>query len=190
MRVTAAPGIPFSDDDRPRAPSRPATVLSRAGREAQQVLRGIHDHLRREMRQVVGAVESAGTDARRAVDARALVNDLTMGVNYAALGSFCGRYCSVVDLHHRIEDAAMFPDLAAADADLLPVLQRLSAEHVAIHGALVELDAALVDMLTTEADALPRVQAAVTVLSDGLLDHLDYEERELLPALGRLELLV
>jgi hypothetical protein len=131
-------------------------VLSPAGRAAQQTLRGIHDHLRQEMRQVLRAVEAADTDTRRAADARALVNDLTMGVNYAALGSFCGRYCLVVDVHHRIEDAAMFPDLAAADADLLPVLQRLSAEHVAIHAALVELDAALVEMLIAQADGLPR----------------------------------
>ena len=165
-------------------------VLSPAGRASQQTLRGIHDHLRHEMHQVRRAIKAAATDARRAADARALVNDLTMGINYAALGSFCGRYCSVVDLHHRIEDAAMFPDLATADADLLPVLLRLSAEHVDIHAALVELDAALVEMLTAQADGLPRVQAAVTALSDGLLDHLDYEERELLPALGRLELLV
>jgi hypothetical protein len=37
-----------------------------------------------------------------------------------------------------------------------------------------------------EADALPRVSAAVARLSAGLLDQLDYEEAELLPALGRL----
>jgi hypothetical protein len=49
------------------------------------------------------------------------------------------------------------------------VLDRLSAEHVVVHEALVELDAALVEMLTA-----------------GLLDHLDDEEAELLPALGRL----
>ena len=182
--------LPFSDDDRPRAPRQPDAPRSRSGAVAQQTLRGIHDHLRHEMHSVVRAVDTAVTDARRAADVRALVNDLSMGVNYRALGSFCGRYCQVVDVHHRIEDAAMFPDLAAADPALQPVLERLSAEHVAIHGALVELDRALVAMLDDGAAGLPRVQAAATTLRDALLDHLDYEERELLPALGRLDVLV
>ena len=182
--------VPFSDEDRPRAPRHDDAPLTRSGAVAQHTLRGIHDHLRHEMHQVVRAVDAAAQDARRAADVRALVNDLSMGVNYQALGSFCGRYCQVVDVHHRIEDAAMFPDLAAADGDLRPVLERLSAEHVAIHGALVELDRALVAMLADEAAALARVQAAAVALRDGLLDHLDYEERELLPALGRLDVLV
>ncbi|MFP5220469.1 MAG: hemerythrin domain-containing protein [Actinomycetes bacterium] len=186
MTTQPALTLPFGDAGRPRAPQHPDAPVTPTGRVGQQALRGIHDHLRHEMRQVVRAVEAAVTDARRAADARALVNDLSMGVNYRALGSFCGRYCQVVDVHHRIEDAAMFPDLAAADAALLPVLERLSAEHVAIHAALVELDAALVQMLADEAAALPRVQAAAAALSEGLLDHLDYEERELLPAIGRL----
>lgn len=177
---------PFRDADRPRAPVHPAAATTAVGRHGQQALVGIHAHLRAEMAQVVRAVRAAATDARRAADVRALVNDLTMGVNYRALGSFCGRYCSVVDLHHRIEDAALFVDLGAADPELRPVLDRLSTEHVVVHEALVELDAALVEMLTAEAAALPRVQAAVEQLSAGLLDHLDYEEAELLPALGRL----
>ena len=186
MTTTSGPASPFSDADRPRAPLHPDAVTTEAGREGQSLLVGIHAHLRSEMAQVVRAVRAAATDARRAADVRALVNDLTMGVNYRALGSFCGRYCSVVDLHHRIEDASLFVDLATADPELRPVLDRLSAEHVVVHDALVELDAALVEMLTAEAQAQPRVQAAVERLSAGLLDHLDYEEAELLPALGRL----
>ena len=178
--------MPLDPSDRPRAPEHPDAVVTPSGRVAQMTLRGIHDHLRHEMAQVVKAVQAAATDARRAADARALVNDLSMGTNYRALGSFCGRYCSVVDVHHRIEDAALFPDLRAADADLGPVLDRLSAEHVGVHELLVALDRALVAMVTAGADALPPVQDAVGRLSDALLDHLAYEERELLPALGRL----
>ena len=185
-RPTATVTSPFQNAERPRAPRHPDAVTTAAGKQGQQALVGIHAHLRHEMAQVVRAVEAAVTDARRAADVRALMNDLTMGVNYRALGSFCGRYCSVVDLHHRIEDAALFVDLGEADPELRPVLDRLSEEHVVVHDSLVELDAALVEMLSREDGALPRVQAAVARLSAGLLDHLDYEERELLPALGRL----
>jgi hypothetical protein len=155
-----------------------------------QALRMIHDHLRHEMAQVVRAVEAAALDARRAGDARALVQDLTMGTNYRALGSFCGRYCQVVDVHHRIEDAVLFPDLRAADPALAPVLDRLSEEHVVVHEVLVELDRALVALVTAGEPELPRVTAAVERLSDDLMNHLAYEEAELLPALGRLGLRV
>jgi hypothetical protein len=41
-------------------------------------------------------------------------------------------------------------------------------------------------MVGSGADELPSVQDAVERLSDALLDHLAYEEDELLPALGRL----
>ena len=190
MSETSGPASPFRDADRPRAPVHPAALTTTAGRHGQQALVGIHAHLRAEMAQVVRAVRAASTDARRAADVRALVQDLTMGVNYRALGSFCGRYCSVVDLHHRIEDASLFVDLGAADPELRPVLERLSAEHVVVHETLVELDAALVEMLRTQEAALPRVQAAVDRLSAGLLDHLDYEESELLGPIARLSVVI
>lgn len=181
---------PFAGEERPRAPRHDDAPVGAAGAHGQRTLVGIHAHLRQEMAQVVRAVQAAVTDVRRAADARALVNDLSMGVRYRELGSFCGRYCRVVDLHHRIEDAAMFPELAQGDAALRPVLERLSYEHRVVHDALVELDAALVEMLEREEAALPRVQAAAAALSAGLLDHLQYEEEELLPAIGRLGLLV
>ena len=182
--------VPFDPADRPRAPLHEDAAVTPDGRVAQRTLRGIHDHLRAEMAQVVRAVRAASTDAQGAADARALVAGMTMGVSFRALGSFCGQYCSVVDLHHRIEDAALFPDLRAADPELGPVLDRLSVEHVVVHEVLVELDRALVAMARAGAEELPAVQDAVQRLSDDLLDHLAYEEQELLPALGRLGLRV
>jgi len=95
------------------------------------------------MAQVVRAVEAAATDARRAADARALISDLSMGVDHRALGSFCGRYCQVVDMHHRIEDAAMFVDLGAADPHLRPVLDRLSYEERELLPAIDRLGTAV-----------------------------------------------
>ena len=154
------------------------------------MLLAIHGHLRHEMQQVVDAVQRSISDSRQTADARGLINDLTMRVNYRALGSFCGGYCQIVSMHHRFEDQVLFVELGDADSDLQPVLNRLSVEHGAIHDALVTLDAALVAMLTHEADALPRVATAAARLQEGLLDHLDYEEEELLPALGRLQILI
>ena len=188
MSPTPPPASPFRDVDRPRAPVHPAAVTTAAGRHGQAALVGIHAHLRAEMAQVVRAVRAAVTDARRAADARALINDLTMGVNYRALGSFCGRHCSVVDLHHRIEDASMFPHLAQADAELRPVLDRLSHEHEVIHAVLVRLDDLLVDLAQGSLQAAGPVSLALAELEDGLLSHLAYEEQELPPnAKGKIE---
>jgi hypothetical protein len=182
--------VSFDPADRPLGPQHPHAVVTPAGRVAQRTLRGIHDHLRSELAQVLRAVRAVAGDADGAADARALVAAMTMAANYRALGSFCGQYCSVVDLHHRIEDAVLFPDLRAADAELGAVLDRLSVEHVAVHDVLVELDRALVAMVRAGAEELPAVQDAAERLSDALLDHLEYEEAELLPALGRLGLRV
>lgn len=182
--------MPFDPADRPRAPQHPGAVVTAQGRVAQRTLRGIHDHLRAEMGQVLRAVRDVATDRAGAGQARAVVAGMSMGTSYRALGSFCGQYCAVVDVHHRIEDAALFPDLRAADPELGPVLDRLSVEHVVVHEVLVELDRALVAMATSGAGELPAVQDALQRLSDDLLDHLAYEEQELLPALGRLGLRV
>lgn len=177
---------PFDEALRPRAPRHPEATVTAVGRHGQQTLVAIHGHLRQEMAQVVRAVTDALADEGRAADARALINDASMTVNYRALGSFCGRYCQVVAVHHRIEDQAMFVDLAGADPELRPVLDRLSEEHDLIHETLVGLDSALVAMIEQEPGALARVTSAVTELQAGLLSHLDYEEAELLGPIGRL----
>lgn len=90
----------------------------------------MHDRLPAGLVQAVRAVGLAVADQRRAADARALVRDLSSGLDPAAVGSYCRQWCSVVEMHHRIEDAALFPDLAGADRELRPVLDRLSVEEL------------------------------------------------------------
>ena len=81
----------------------------------------------------------------------------------------------------------MFPSLRAADPGLGPVVDRLEEEHHAIAAVLERVDAALVG-LVGRPEALDEVQAAVDLLSDTLLSHLSYEERELVEPLARLDL--
>ena len=87
--------------------------------------------------------------------------------------------------HHGLEDQAIFPYLKNADDRLAPVVDRLEAEHLVVHDLLVRLDTALVDLLR-EPDDLSGLADALDVLSDALLSHLAYEERELLEPLARL----
>lgn len=68
------------------------------------------------------------------------------------------------------------------------VVNRLREEHEAIAGVLDRVDAALVAMVGDSGGIGP-VQAAVDLLTDALLSHLSYEDRELVEPLARLSLL-
>ena len=117
--------------------------------------------------------------------ARSAINALTVKQNEWTLGAYCQSYCRCVGMHHTLEDTAMFPDLRRADSALAPVVARLSEEHEAIAGILTRIDSALVSMVRDPA-AISEVQAAVDLLTDALLSHLSYEERQLVEPLARL----
>jgi len=143
----------------------------------------IHRHVRAETAQVLDVVEQVAAGERSVGDARSVVAGLTMRQNYWALGSFCAGYCALVTQHHMIEDAAMFPPLAAQDATLAPVTARLSAEHEEVAAALSALDAVLVAVVAGRA-GIDQVRHRAVELAALLTSHLDYEEEQLVPALG------
>ena len=78
----------------------------------------------------------------------------------------------------------MLPHLRRADPRLAPVVDRLEAEHRVIHDVLEGVDAALVEMVRNGGD-VTGLRAAVDLLTDTLLSHLSYEERELVEPLAR-----
>ena len=110
---------------------------------------------------------------------------MTMRQNNWTLGTYCESYCRVVTMHHTIEDRSMFPHLRRADPRLGPVVERLQQEHLVIHDVLEGVDRALV-ALVTGPDGIDALQASVDLLSDTLLSHLSYDERELVEPLARL----
>jgi hypothetical protein len=61
----------------------------------------------------------------------------------------------------------------------------LEQEHRTIHDVLEGVDQALVALVDGSGD-LALVRGAVDLLSDALLSHLSYEERELVEPLARL----
>jgi hypothetical protein len=67
------------------------------------------------------------------------------------------------------------------------VLDRLSAEHRVIHEVLNRVDAALVATVS-DPKGIAELGDAVDLLTDTLLSHLSYEERELVEPLARLPL--
>lgn len=176
--------IEFLDDaTRPRAPKLEG--LTPAQRAAGQHLKEIHDHLRSNMQVLRGLIEqaSAGTVSREEVAARA--GELAMVSNFRRFGTLCGQYCQFVHMHHTIEDAHVFPGLAAKSAAYRKVIDRLMAEHVVVHEFLLRL----IERLEALAGSRSRedFDAAVLVydaLERVLLSHLGYEEEEIGDAIG------
>jgi hemerythrin-like domain-containing protein len=113
---------------------------------------------------------------------------MTMRQNNWTLGTYCESYCRVVATHHTIEDQSVFPHLRRQDPRLGPVLDRLEAEHHLIHDVLEGVDQALIALVSRAEgadDGLTDLRAAVDQLTDTLLSHLSYEERELIEPLAR-----
>ncbi|WP_246264851.1 LLM class flavin-dependent oxidoreductase [Acrocarpospora pleiomorpha] len=190
--VSGAGGVarasgPLDDATRPRLPKRDLAALTATQRANGRRLVQIHDHLRRELAQIRDALEQVAAGQSEAAALRSMINELTMRQNYWTLGSFCASYCRILTAHHSIEDAHMFPALAAADESLAPVVERLEQEHEIVAEILTGLDSALVAMIEDPA-GLAQVRDQVDLLSNVLLSHLAYEEEELVEPLSRLDL--
>ena len=177
----------WDEAQRPHGPApAPDAAYSAAGRAVAGELIAIHDHLRGELgqlRDMVGQVASGQLDPAAA---RSEIARLTMRQNQWTVGAYCESYCRLVGLHHTLESQSLFPGLAQLDGRLAPVTDRLHAEHLVIAGVLEQVDEALVALVTAPAAGLPRLRAAVDLLTDLLLSHLSYEETELVEPLGRL----
>jgi alkanesulfonate monooxygenase SsuD/methylene tetrahydromethanopterin reductase-like flavin-dependent oxidoreductase (luciferase family)/hemerythrin-like domain-containing protein len=145
----------------------------------------VHDHLRQELHSVRRLVEQVAAGTMDPGTARSQINEMTMRQNNWTLGVYCQSYCRVVTTHHTLEDISVFPHLRHAMPELAPVVDRLEQEHHTIHEVLEGVDRALV-ALVTEPDGMKSLRAAVDVLTDSLLSHLSYEERELVEPLARL----
>ena len=152
---------------------------------AGQHLVDVHDGLRAELTQLRDLVEQVAAGTLDAGVARSFINTMTLRQNDWTLGAYCARYCRIVTGHHSLEDASVFPHLRRSDPELAPVIDRLEEEHHVIARVLDEVDRGLVAMVT-EPDGMSTLRAAVDLLTDTLLSHLSYEERELVEPLARL----
>ena len=111
---------------------------------------------------------------------------MTIRQNHWTLGVYCLSYCRIVTGHHTLEDRSVFPHLRSRDPRLGAVIDRLEEEHEVIAGCSTAIDRALVAMVEPAGDGVAQVRAAVDLLTDALLSHLSYEERELVEPLARL----
>jgi alkanesulfonate monooxygenase SsuD/methylene tetrahydromethanopterin reductase-like flavin-dependent oxidoreductase (luciferase family) len=181
--------LAWDEGSRPRYPVRPDAAAQAPYSPAQlavpQHLRDVHDHLRAELTQVRDVVQQVVRGHLAVGAARSAVNAMTMRQNNWTLGAYCESYCRVVTGHHGLEDTGIFPHLRASDPAAVPVIDRLEEEHEVIADVLDDVDRSLVALVGAEPGALERLQHVVDLLTDTLLSHLAYEERELLHPLAR-----
>ncbi|HEY5821016.1 MAG TPA: hemerythrin domain-containing protein [Propionibacteriaceae bacterium] len=145
----------------------------------------VHDHLRTELTQVRELVAQVLDGQTDAAHARSAISEMTIRQNQWTVGAYCAAYCRMLTTHHSLEDQAMFPSLRGADPRLAPVVDRLELEHVVIHGTLEELDRSLVGFIGPDRDEAG-LRRALDTVTDTLLSHLAYEERELVEPIARL----
>ncbi|MBI9115613.1 LLM class flavin-dependent oxidoreductase [Sanguibacter suaedae] len=175
----------LDEGTRPVGPAPdPGRTYTAFEEEVPQRLVDIHDHLRAELAQVLDLVDQVSAGAMDVGTARSHISTMTMRQNNWTLGSYCEAYCRLVTTHHTIEDRSMLPHLRDSDPRLSPVIDRLEEEHQVIHDVLEEVDKALV-ALVAGTGTTTDLREAVDVLSDVLLSHLSYEERELVEPLAR-----
>jgi alkanesulfonate monooxygenase SsuD/methylene tetrahydromethanopterin reductase-like flavin-dependent oxidoreductase (luciferase family) len=176
----------WDESERPALGARDADEEYTAlGRRISEHFVSVHDYLRSELeslRDVAAQVLAGDMDPGQA---RSALNAMTLRQNEWTLNAYCARYCSTVTQHHSIEDASILPHLRRTEPALAPVLDRLSKEHVDIHDLITEVDRAMVTYVTEPEVGGRLLHDAIDLLTDSLLSHLSYEERELLPAITR-----
>ncbi|MFG3698713.1 LLM class flavin-dependent oxidoreductase [Micromonospora sp. NPDC047620] len=178
----------WDETTRPTGPAPdPARTYTPHDQAGAQHLVDVHDGLRAELARLHDLVEQVGAGLLDAGTARSHINTMTIRQNKWTLGTYCESYCRVVTTHHTLEDRGIFPHLRAGDPRLAPVIDRLEQEHHAIHDVLERVDRALVAFVSVS-DGMAELRAAVDLLSDTLLSHLAYEERELVEPIARLGL--
>lgn len=192
LSPTPDPGHRLTGDLAWDEPARPTlgesadTAYSPAQQAQAHHLVDVHDGLRGELAQVRDVVAQVRRGELGAGEARSMISTMTMRQNTWTLGAYCQSYCRIVTAHHTLEDVSVFPHLRRSEPALGVVLDRLQEEHEVIADVLDELDRALVALVSDAGPgALVRLQEKVDLLTDTLLSHLSYEERELLGPLAR-----
>jgi hypothetical protein len=175
----------WDESTRPSAPPPPGDhVYTRHGKAVGQHLAQVHDHLRSELSQIRELLRQVKQGSLEVGHAREAISEMTMRQNNWTLGAYCASYCAIVAGHHGLEDQAIFGHLRQADPGLAPVIDRLEAEHVVIHEVMQDVDRALVNLVKSPGD-YSELDDAVDVLTQTLLSHLGYEEREITEPLSR-----
>jgi hypothetical protein len=175
----------LDEASRPTAPEpAPEVSFTGSGILAGRHLLEVHEKYRRELRDLRELLKRVVQGVITAGQARGELNEFALRANNWAFGGVCQRQCASVTEHHSIETGSVFPHLRRRQQSLHDVLDRLDAEHHVIGEVLEEIDAALVQLARNPTELGP-ITEAVDLLTDTMLSHFAYEERELITPLAQ-----
>lgn len=172
-----------NDETRPKGPDLGELDANQqmAGRQ----LRAIHEQHRRNMRMMRQLLEGIKNGDTSASQFHEHVKDNPILENYRVFGNLCGQHCQLINGHHSIEDAHMFPALQGHDPLLDKVVDRLIAEHQIVHALLVRLSEVSEQLINDpNENQFNKVVEVHEALEKLLLSHFGYEENEAGTALG------
>ncbi|GAA4557539.1 hemerythrin domain-containing protein [Planotetraspora kaengkrachanensis] len=148
--------------------------------------KAVHDRIRSDIARCrrLAADAAAGADASAL---RAGVDRLRSNGLLFQLRVNCLQACGFVHMHHRGEDAMLFPSVRAAAPELSAVVDKLEADHRVVSDLLDEVEDAAGAATGAAHDhkSRRRLVEALESLSRHLLDHLSYEEKMLAPVINR-----
>lgn len=149
-------------------------------------LKWVHSHIRRDLA-TVSELSRRVTEGEEADAIRDGIAELQTNGPLWQLRFNCLNYCRFVHSHHNLEDAALFPALRDRDQALGPVIDRLEADHRVVSDLLDEVEAQARGSLDHEDEIRELLASALDHLAGHLLEHLDYEEKAIGPALNEME---
>jgi iron-sulfur cluster repair protein YtfE (RIC family) len=161
--------------------------VSPLGEQLLHSLQWVHAAIRRDLRtcrELADAVAAGAAPDTVRTNLRALQTNGPLW----QLRMNCLYYCTFVHSHHGAEDAQLFPALRHAEPDLIPVVDKLEADHRTVSHLLDRVeDAADALVARDSADLRVRLVDALGELSEKLLTHLAFEEEAVGPALSRFD---
>ena len=134
----------------------------------------VHEHMRADLHRYVDAVTCATDDERP--------------TRLAALATWSKGFVHELEEHHYVEDRYFFPDMAAKVPSVVPVLDRLEADHRALDELIARwpiVSRDLADRSRHFDEAKHEACRFAEKLRDLLVVHLDVEDHDVLPLYWR-----
>jgi hypothetical protein len=162
---------------------QPETVR---GRAIYRLLLSVHAAVRGDLERVERLAARA-LDGISADELTEELDEIKRGGVLWRLRIDCLRYCRFVHSHHNAENVLFFPELRETNPAIKPVIERLEADHRRVSGDLDAVEAAAKRLADDDSQAARMAVAeSLETLTDRLLAHLDYEERNLEATILRL----